>query len=141
MRYYPAKIKQTGKHEYTGIIQFTGNSSAFGFGATEREVIADLELMLACMAEDCFKDETFYPEPNEPKEGEVLILMPSVLEAKIMLHHERLKRKMTKAEMGRLINIRPVDMQRIFDPHHNTKMETLDRLFRALGLTVSLNLS
>lgn len=140
MRFYPATITQDEKHSFTGIIQFSENHSAFGSGATEEEAIADLELMLACTAEDCFKDETYYPEPNPPKDGEMLIFMPTVLEAKILLHHERLKRKLTKAELGRMANIRPVDMQRIFDPHHNTKMETLDRLFRVLGLSFTIEL-
>lgn len=143
MRYYPATLEQAeenGKTYYIGRLQLSENSSAIVQGETEAEAIAELESSLIGSVEFAFKDEEIFPEPNAPKKGEILVLMPTLVEAKVLIHNERIKRKLSKTDLGKLAGFSPAEMQRLLNPWYKSGIDKLDRLAQALNQTLYLTL-
>lgn len=143
MRYYPATLEQleeNGKTYYLGSFQFSENSFANVQGDTEAEAIAELESSLIGAVEFAIKDEEIFPEPRKPQKGEILVLMPTLVEAKMLIHNERIKRKLSKTELGKLAGFTPAEMQRLLNPWYKSGIDKLDKLAQALNQTISLKL-
>lgn len=144
MRYYPAtleKHEENGETYYIGIFQFSENNHATVQGDTEEEAIAELESILIGSVEFAFKNEEIFPEPMPPKKGEILVLMPTLVEAKVLIHNERIKRKLSKTELGKLAGFTPAEMQRLLNPWYKSGIDKLDKLAQAIKQTFSLNLN
>lgn len=144
MRYYPSsfeKYEEDGKTGFIGVLRFSETHSAIGSGATKEEAIADLESNLIGAVDFAIAKNEIFPEPLPPEKDEILVLMPTLVEAKMLIHNERLKRQLSKTDLGKLAGFSPAEMQRLLNPWYKSGIDKIDRLFRALGLTVSLNLS
>lgn len=144
MRYYPAtleKHEENGETYYIGIFQFSENNHATVQGDTKEETIAELESILIGSVEFAFKNEEIFPEPMPPKKGEILVLMPTLVEAKVLIHNERIKRKLSKTELGKLAGFTPAEMQRLLNPWYKSGIDKLDKLAQAIKQTFSLNLN
>lgn len=144
MRYYPATLEQleeNGKTYYLGSFQFSENSFANVQGDTEAEAIAELESILVGSLEFAIKDEEIFPEPRKPQKGEILVLMPTLVEVKMLINNERIKRKLSKTELGKLAGFSPAEMQRLLNPWYKSGIDKLDRLAQALNLTFNLTLN
>lgn len=140
MRYYPSTLEQyeeDGKTGFIGVLRFAENHTAIGNGETKTEAIADLESNIIGAVEFAMAKDEPFPDPLPPQEGEILVLMPTLVEAKVLLHNERLKRKLSKTDLGKLAGFSPAEMQRLLNPWYKSGIDKLDRLFIALGLTPS----
>lgn len=144
MRYYPAtleRVEEHGKTYYIGSIQFSENSFANAQGETEAETIAELESSLVGSVEFAIKDEEIFPEPRKPQKGEILVLMPTLVEVKMLINNERVKRKLSKTELGKLAGFTPAEMQRLLNPWYKSGIDKLDKLAQALNQKLHLTLS
>ncbi|WP_032094092.1 hypothetical protein [Necropsobacter rosorum] len=144
MRYYPAILEQFEENDktyYVGRVQLSENSSIIAQGDTETETMTELESSLIGAVEFAFKDEEIFPEPNAPQQGEILVLMPTLVEAKVLIHNERIKRKLSKTELGKLAGFSPAEMQRLLNPWYKSGIDKLDRLVQALDQTFNLTLN
>ncbi|MFD0965833.1 type II toxin-antitoxin system HicB family antitoxin [Seminibacterium arietis] len=142
MRYYPAtieKLEEDSKPYYLGVLQFSENSNAYAQGNSEEELIAELEGCIIGAVEFAIKGDELFPLPNQPKKEEVLILMPTRVEAKVLINNERLKRNLSKTELGKLAGFSPAEMQRLLNPWYKSGIDKLDQLFKALDLTASIS--
>lgn len=76
--------------------------------------------------------------PAEP--GEHVIALPAVTVAKIHLWNEMVARGIRKADLCRLLGLKPVTADRLVDFLHTSKIEQLEKALAALGkrLTVGL---
>ncbi|OOF45800.1 hypothetical protein BKK51_05195 [Rodentibacter trehalosifermentans] len=143
MRYYPATLEQVEENcnpYYIGTLQFSENSNAIVQADTEAEAIAELEFALIGAVEFAFKDEEPFPTPLPPQKGEILVLMPTLVEAKVLIHNERIKHKLSKTELGKLAGFTSAEMQRLLNPWYKSGIDKLDKLFFALGLTLQFSL-
>lgn len=144
MRYYPATLEQheeNGKTYYIGVLRFSENSTAITQGDSLEELMAELQSNIIGAVEFAFKDEEPFPEPLPFQEGEIRVLMPTLVEAKVLIHNERLKRKLTKTDLGKLAGFNPAEMQRLLNPWYKSGIDKLDQLFCALGLQLQLSLT
>ncbi|OOF51974.1 hypothetical protein BKK54_01150 [Rodentibacter genomosp. 1] len=143
MRYYPATLEQVeenGKPYYIGTLQFSDNSNAIVQADTGSEAITELESALIGAVEFAFKDDDPFPEPTSPKKGDILVLMPTLVEAKVLIHNERIKRKLSKTELGKLAGFTPAEMQRLLNPWYKSGIDKLDKLSQALNQMLKLAL-
>ncbi len=69
--------------------------------------------------------------PAEP--GEHFIALPAVTVAKIHLWNEMVSRGMRKADLCRLLDLKPVTADRLVDFLHTSKIEQIERALAALG--------
>jgi len=94
------------------------------------ELAADaVEVVVAAMLER----ELDIPEPSEPVEGERLIALPSHLAAKVAVYKAWRKSGMRKTELARRMGRSEVEVRRILDPRHGTKLGQLEEAAHALG--------
>lgn len=134
MQYYPAVLHpHSGGGYWATFVQeavLTGATQ----GEDETEVMAMLDDLLLCNLVDYFNEGKIVPDPIPLSKGQVGVPVSTQLEAKILLHNERVKRGLSKAELGRLAGLTPVEIGRVLNPRYGSKMEVLDKVMNALGL-------
>ena len=89
----------------------------------------------AILAVICYRIEKGLdlPSPTPVLAGEVAIALPLQLEAKVELYRAWRASSLSKSELARRMQVRETEIRRILTPRHSTRIETLDRAFKALG--------
>lgn len=144
MRFYPAYAIPETDEGYTGFWgRFVQNADlpATADGATVEALTQSLEECLIGLVEIYFEEDRIFPEPLPIVGEQIAVKLPSIIEAKILLNNERLKRKMKKAELARLAGFTPTEMQRILTPRYGTKLDAIEQALNALGVSFRLFVS
>jgi antitoxin HicB len=133
---YPAKF-ETGE---TGavIVTFRDIPEAIAQGDDEADAVAEGASALLTAMDFYFEDRRPVPLPSEPVEGERLIGLPLSASAKVLLLNEMLAQKVRPADLARLMELKPQEVNRIVDLEHATKIDTLAAAFKALGRELEL---
>lgn len=139
MRYYPAILNEHSGGGYWATFVQEEALTGVTQGEDLPEVMAMLEDMLLCNLADYFDEGKAVPEALPVLDGQVGVPVSSQLEAKILLHNERVKRGLSKAELGRLAGLTPVEIGRVLNPRYGSKMDVLDKTLGALGLRFGLS--
>ena len=127
---YPAKFTKDG----TGfVVTFRDIPEAITQGDTHDEAIEMAEDVLLAAMDFYFEDNRQVPSPSKPKKDEVLINLPISAATKVMLLNTLLEKRVTQAELAKLMGIRPQQVTRIVNLEHTTKIDTVEKAFRALG--------
>ncbi len=86
------------------------------------------------------EDELEFPVPSAPKRGEYKVSPPAEMVAKAALYVAIQEAGLSKSELARKLDVNEKEIRRMLDPHHSTRLPSLDKAIRALGkkLTVSL---
>lgn len=79
------------------------------------------------------EDEMDLPEPSPLKRGEVGMALPAQLAAKAAIYRAFRAAKIRKTELAARMGRNEVEIRRILDPRHGTKLAQLDEAARALG--------
>ncbi len=88
-----------------------------------------------------YETKTVFPEPSEPKENEVLIKLPFSAVAKILLHNAMLSANIRPSDLAKKMGKMPQEVNRIIDLKHNTKIDTIQDAFRALGKDLNVSVT
>ncbi|MDN6858990.1 type II toxin-antitoxin system HicB family antitoxin [Pseudomonas sp. CAN2814] len=80
-------------------------------------------------------DRRAIPPASAAEAGEHVVHLPTVTVAKIVLWNEMVRRGMRKADLCRLLEVNPVQV----DFLHTSKMEQLEAALAALGLRLSVS--
>ena len=78
-------------------------------------------------------DNEDIPQPSAAKARQPLIAVPALTAAKAAIYLAAREAHIKKTELAKALGIDEKEARRIFDPRHNTKLETLERALRALG--------
>lgn len=109
------------------------------FGDTEeealREAIDGIETALSMYVDH----RLAIPQASAPEPGERVVHLPSVTVAKIILWNTMMERGMRKADLCRLLDVKPVAVDRLVDFLHTSKMEQIERALAALGKRLSVS--
>lgn len=127
---YPAKLT---KDEDGFVITFRDIPEAITQGDTHNEAMEMAEDALLTAMDFYFEDNRQVPLPSKPKKDEVLINLPISAATKVMLLNTLLEKGVTQAELAKLMGIRPQQVTRIVNLEHTTKIDTVEKAFRALG--------
>lgn len=73
------------------------------------------------------------PEPSKLRKGEYPIALTAQLAAKASIYDAWKKAGLTKVDLARRLGRNEVEVRRILNPHHGTKLEQLEEAARALG--------
>lgn len=143
MRFYPAQVfnKSDQGEQYQGfwaVFIQENDLPAVANGSTKEELIANLEECLLANVESYFEDDRIFPEPLPVVGEQLAVKLPSIIEAKVLLNNERLKRGLKKAELARLAGFTPTEMQRILTPRYGTKLDAIEQALNALGVSFRL---
>lgn len=73
------------------------------------------------------------PEPSRPRKGEYVVALPAQLAAKASVYSAWKKANLTKVDLARRLGRNEIEVRRILNPRHGTKLEQLDEAAKALG--------
>ena len=86
------------------------------------------------------EDELDFPAPSVPKRGEHKVSPPAEMVAKAALYVTMREAGLSKAELARKLAVNEKEVRRMLDPHHNTRLPSLDKAIRALGKKLTVHL-
>jgi antitoxin HicB len=123
-----------------------------GFTVTFRdlpEAITQGDTKEQCLIEaaDCLEealaaridDNLDIPPSSEAEEGEFMIHVPIVTALKAALYLAVREAGITKVQLAKTLNTDEKEVRRILDPHHGTKIPTIERALHALGKHAELH--
>lgn len=101
------------------------------------------EDVLICAIESYFDYDENFPLSNGDKKGDnqEWVYLPDSIYLKVLLNNARLKAGLTKAQLARLTNFTPNEIQRMLTVRRYTKMDTLVKVLSYLGLKLDLSIS
>jgi len=109
-------------------------------GDTKEECLTEaadcLEEALAARIDD----NRDIPIPTDAEEGEVMIHVPIVTALKAALYLAVREAGITKVQLAKTLNTDEKEVRRILDPHHGTKIHTIERALHALGKQAELHI-
>lgn len=136
--YYYAQFE---KEENGYTVTFRDIPEAITCGETYSNAQTMAEDVLISSVDIYFEDNRPFPLPSKELKNETAVFMPEVVFAKVLLHNTMLEQGIKKADLARLINTNPPEVQRILNPYHRTKIDTISKALRAMGKTLTLTLS
>lgn len=135
---YPVKlIKDTNG---TILVDFPDVPEAHTFGDDRMEALARAPDALETAFMGYIEDRRPIPEPRPSKRGDFVIL-PALTEAKLALYMIMRANKIGKSELGRRLNCHLPQVDRLLDLRHASRLDQLEAAFRALGKTLSIQIS
>ncbi len=87
-----------------------------------------------------FDERRAVPMPSKALRGQACVALPTLVSAKVLLHNEMLAQNVRKADLARLLNLAPPNVERIFNLRHKTKIETVEAAFACLGKSLEVHL-
>lgn len=133
--YYPAKLTC---EEDGCTLQFLDVPEAITCGATEAEAMLHAADALESALDFYFSDRWLIPLPSRRKQRQKSVELTASISAKVLLHNELLTQKVRPAELARRLKIDRQDVNRLLNPRHATKIDTVAAALRALGKTLEL---
>lgn len=127
---YPATIT---KGETAFVVTFRDIPEALTQGYTLEEAIEMAEDALLTSMDFYFEDNRRVPLPSKPEKDEILISLPISAATKVMLLNLLLEEHVSQVELAKRMGIRPQQVTRIVNLEHTTKIDTVERAFKALG--------
>ena len=135
---YPAKFKH--------------DEDDSGFVITYRDVpeaITQADTLEDCFIEasDCLDeaiagridDGLDVPKPSKLKSNEKMISLPAQTSIKAALYIAMREEKVNKSELARRLNVDVREVRRMLNPHHGTKLPSMEQALAALGKHVELH--
>lgn len=135
---YPAKVVRDGDQF---MVSFPDIPEALTGAATREEAIAMAADALTTAMDFYFEDRRAVPPPSAPKRAQVMVDLPPSVGAKVLLLNEMIAQGTRPAELARLMNVRPQEVNRLTDLHHPTKIDTIAHALKALGRRLELSLA
>jgi antitoxin HicB len=134
---YPADF--TPDDEEGGfVVEFPDVAGAVTYGATHDEAYEMAQDALAIMLESCVRDGRPFPEPSNTKHGQIVVSVTALDASKLALGSEMAKAKLTKTELAARLGVDEKEARRILAVGHNTKLDTLEAAFKAIGRKLSI---
>ena len=131
MAQYQAEFKPEGD-----VIVVTFPDVGYGAtqGATQAEAMEMAEDFLVMALGDLIKQGKDVPEVTIRRGRKYRwIKLPALASVKVELHRELKASGLRKAELARRLGISRGNVDRLFDLHHNTRLELLEAAFTVLG--------
>ncbi len=137
---YPAKFKRE-KKEGGFVITFRDIPEAI----TQAETLDDCFIEAADCLEEAIAgridDNLVISVPSKPRRGEKIIAVPAQTSIKAALYVAMDESKINKSELARRLNVDVREIRRMLNPHHGTKLPSMEQALAALGKHMELHIS
>jgi antitoxin HicB len=94
---------------------------------------------LAITLEDCIWSGQPLPPPSPRKEGQVQVEVTALDSSKLALALEMTRAGLTKTELATRLGVDEKEARRILAVGHNTKLDTLEAAFKAIGRKLTIH--
>ncbi len=130
MRTYPYRVGRDGDAYVLDVPDFPEIHS---WADTEEDAAGQVLDAIETAFMAAIKTKTPVRSPSEPGEGYLLVTVPTLTTMKADLHNAMLQEGVSKAELARRLNASPVQVDRLLDLRHASRMSQLDAAGEALG--------
>ncbi|MDB9310168.1 type II toxin-antitoxin system HicB family antitoxin [Aphanizomenon sp. CS-733/32] len=86
-------------------------------------------------------DKLEIPQPSQLKNQEYLVAVPAQTAIKAALYLAMREKGISKVQLASTLNIHEKEVRRILDPHHTTKLSTMERTLAVLGQRIELQIT
>ena len=135
---YPARVARDGDGF---MVSFPDIPEALTGAPSREEALQMAADALVTAMDFYFEDRRPVPSPSTPKRGHVLIDLPPSVGAKVLLLNEMLLQGTRPADLARMMNVRPQEVNRLTTLRHPTKIDTVADALKALGRRLEISLT
>jgi antitoxin HicB len=141
-------------HRFNYPAKFRHDKKEGGFIITFRDIpeaITQADTIDACFNEatDCLDeaiagridDNLIVPNPSKPRRGEKKVAVPAQTAIKAALYIAMHESNVNKSELARRLNVDVREVRRMLNPHHGTKLPSMEQALTALGKHVELHIT
>jgi antitoxin HicB len=133
---YPAVFEAEDEGGFT--VTFPDVPGAITFGETREEAYELAQDALAIMLESAVRDGRIPPPASEAVPGQVIVEVTALDASKLSLGIEMNRVRITKTELAARLGVDEKEARRILAVGHNTKLDTLEAAFKAIGRKLSI---
>lgn len=137
---YPARFKHD-KKEGGFIITFRDIPEAITQADTPENCFIEAADCLDEAIAGRIDDGLDIPDPSNARRNEQIISVPAQTTIKAALYIAMREEKVNKSELARRLQVDVREVRRMLDPHHGTKLPTMEQALAALGKHVELRIS
>ncbi|MGQ0750641.1 MAG: type II toxin-antitoxin system HicB family antitoxin [Betaproteobacteria bacterium] len=133
MRYFTYPVKLTRDRKDGGyVVTCRDLPEAITQGNTIEEALSESEGALQAAIEGRIEDGLEVPAPSRARRGERMVSTPITTALKAAVFLEMQKQGVSKSELARRMQVHEKEARRMLDPHHPTRVPTLERALAAL---------
>ncbi len=128
---YP--ISLTPDDNGTLLVTFPDVPEAITVGNDEEDAKIQALDALEAALEIYFAEKRSIPMPSKAKRGQPVVTLPALVTAKVLLAEEMLRQNVRKAELARRLSVNQVQVDRLLNFSHSSKIELVESAFAVLG--------
>ena len=136
MSAYPITLEHDG-NSYA--VFFTDIPEAITQGETLEQALEMAQDALVTAMDFYFEDKRAVPLPSAMQEGQYGVTLPPSIWAKVLLLNAVCEQGIRPSEMARKMGARPQEVNRLFNLHQATKIDTIAKAMQALGKRLVLS--
>lgn len=135
---FPATL--TPDEEGGFVITFRDIPEAITQGETLEDSLTEASDCLEEAIAAYIEDGRDIPLPSKPRIREKLVSIPLQMAMKAAIYLVMRETNLSKSEFARKMNLDEKEARRILDPHHNTKLPTMEQALNVLGKRTELRI-
>ncbi|WP_227242487.1 type II toxin-antitoxin system HicB family antitoxin [Paraburkholderia caribensis] len=128
---YPIELKPDSNG--TLLVTFPDVPEAITVGENEEDALLQGLDALEAALEIYFSEKRPIPAPSKAKRGQKVVTLPALATSKVLLANEMLEQNVRKAELARRLKVNQVQVDRLLNFTHSSKIEMVESAFAALG--------
>lgn len=105
----------------------------FARGDTIDSAFEAAKAALEYLIETYIEEKRLVPTPSRAKRGQLGIELPTSLAAKVLLLNEMIAQRVRPAELARMLNTTPQEVNRLTDVRHTTRIDGIAAALQVLG--------
>lgn len=129
---YPVKLTRDRK-DRGYIVSCRDIPEAITQGESVKEALSEAEGALQAAIEGRIEDGLDIPAPSRAKRGERIVPSPITTALKAAVYLAMREQRISKSELARRMRVHEKEARRMLDPHHQTRIPTLERALAVLG--------
>ena len=137
---YPARFKPDRK-DGGFIITFRDLPEAITQAETPEDCIIEAMDCLEEAIAGRIDDGLDIPKPSKTRKFEEMIAIPAHMAIKAALYIAMREQNVNKSELARRLRVDVREVRRMLDPHHGTKLPTMEEALSVLGKQVELRVN
>lgn len=106
---------------------------AASVGDDEDEALLNALDALESAIEIYFDEKREMPAPSKAHKRQLTVTLSALTTTKVLLANEMLRQSVRKAELARRLGLHMPQIDRLLDPRHSSKLDTIERAFGKLG--------
>jgi len=129
---YPVKLTRDRK-DGGYVVGCRDLPEAITQGDTVEDALTEAEGALQAAIEGRIEDGLEIPAPSRARRGERMVSTPITTALKAAVYLAMREQGVSKSELARRMQVHEKEARRMLDPHHQTKVPTLERALAVLG--------